>query len=194
MKTAVLRTIPHFLFSSKDVREALEVTAASAKLACHRYAGSGVLVRLKRDLYVLPEKWQNADAVQMYRAANRLQVPSYLSLMTALSFYEISTQIQTGFFESIAITRTKTAEAGGVRFQYTKIQKRLYFGFVKRDGYFMATPEKAFLDALYLISFCRYRLDASSLDMTRFNPSEVRRLSKYFPLRTRELLKKTWKR
>ncbi len=40
----------------------------------------------------------------------------------------------------------------GSIFNYSRIRPNLYFGFVKKDGFFIAGPEKAFLDALYLMT------------------------------------------
>lgn len=188
MNITRLKTIKPFFFSSRDVAQVLGISAASGRLAAHRYYQKGLLVRLKRDVYVLPERWEYVTQAQIYAAANRLQVPSYVSLTTALSFYEITTQIQQDFFESIAVTRTKKLEVGGIQFRYTKVQRKLYFGFVKKDDFFIATPEKAFLDALYLVSLHRYRLDSSGLDLTKFNWKELRKLSRLFPIAARRLL------
>ena len=188
MNIARLKIIKSFLFASKDVAQVLGISAASGRLAAHRYTQKGLLVRLKRDVYVLPERWEHATQSQRYAAANRLQVPSYISLTTALSYYEITTQIQQDFFESIAVTRTKKLEVGGIQFRYVKVQKKLYFGFVKKDDFFIATPEKAFLDALYLVSLHRYRLDVTGLDLAKFNWKELRKLSRLFPAATRRLL------
>ena len=124
----------------------------------------------------------------MFFLANRLQVPSYISLGTALSFHGITTQIQQGFFESIAITRTKTIEVKSVQFEYTKIQKNLYFGFTKEKDFFIASPEKAFLDSLYLMSLGRYRLDIDSLDIAKLSKKGLKELVQVFPPATKKLL------
>jgi hypothetical protein len=40
----------------------------------------------------------------------------------------------------------------------------LYQGFKKEKGFFIATPEKMLLDAIYLMSYGRYALDMSAID------------------------------
>ena len=76
----------------------LGIKPTSAIVLCARYVRKGLFLRLKKDLYVLKEKWHESSSSDYYRISNILQVPSYISLMTALSFYEVNTQVQRGFF------------------------------------------------------------------------------------------------
>jgi hypothetical protein len=66
----------------------------------------------------------------------------------------------------------------------------LYFGFKKEKEYFIATPEKALVDAFYLMSYGRYALDISALDIEKLDRDEIIRLSIKFPAKTRRMLKK----
>lgn len=193
MKISLLDQIQTLSFSSGEAAQALGLTHASARLACHRYARKGGLIRLKRDVYVLRERWNHLTDTDRYELANRLQVPSYVSLTSALSFHGVTTQVQRDFVESAAVTRTLDLEVRGLHFRYVKIQDKLYWGFVKEGGLFMATPEKAFLDALYLMSLGRYRLDVSALDPSKMNRKLVKKYLTRFPRATRDLFEKTCK-
>ena len=124
------------------------------------------------------------------RLANLGQVPSYISLMTALDYYQITTQMQRDFLESISVKRSKEINMDGSVFRYVKIAGNLYHTFKKEKDLFIASPEKALLDAFYLMSYGRYSLDLSSLDNTRVDRREIRRLSRGFPSRTKNLLKR----
>jgi hypothetical protein len=66
----------------------------------------------------------------------------------------------------------------------------LYFGFRKEKGVFIASPEKALLDAFYLMSYGRYALDISALDAEKLDRQMIKQLSSEFPLKTRKMLKK----
>jgi hypothetical protein len=66
----------------------------------------------------------------------------------------------------------------------------LYFGFKKENDFFIATREKALLDAFYLMSYGRYAIDLSALDADKLDRKEIRRLSRKFPMRTQNALKK----
>ena len=194
MKITAFRRFKPLMFSVKDIAELLNIRESSARVTAHRYVHQGYLVRLKRDTYALTERWERAGEAEIYESANRLQVPSYVSFTTALSFYEITTQVQRGFFESAAMARTKEIEAGERHFRYLKLQNKLYFGFIKRESFFIATPEKAFLDSLYLMSLSRYRLDISALSLDKLDRNKCGSLSKQFPSPTQALLRKLWKR
>jgi predicted transcriptional regulator of viral defense system len=170
-------------FSQEDVAHALGIGLSSARVLCSRYVKKGLLTRLKRGLYARTETLAHMGQQDLFQIANFLQVPSYVSLMTALSYYGITTQVQRNFFESISIKRTKTFEAGGFTFRYTKISPRRYGGFEKKRGAFVALPEKAILDCFYLASLGRYALDISSLDLTRINEQRLLELTSLYPLR-----------
>ena len=78
----------------------------------------------------------------------------------------------------------------GSVFRYAKIADELYFGFKKERGFFIATPEKALVDAFYLMSYGRYSLDVPALESSKLDRGEIKRLSKAFPFRTRKMLKR----
>jgi hypothetical protein len=90
----------------------------------------------------------------------------------------------------MAVKRTKEILLNGTVFRYAKISGALYFGFKKEKGFFIATPEKALLDAFYLISLGRYALDLAALDARKLDRDEIERLSRRFPRKTRDLLNK----
>ena len=177
-------------FGYEDIARVRNISLASAKVTASRYVKQGLLLRLKKNLYVLRETWNAASREDKFRLANLGQSPSYLSLMTALDYYEITTQVQRDFFESTAVKRTKEILLNGSVFRYSKIDQKLYFGFKKEKGFFIAIPEKALLDAFYLMSFGRYSMDISALDAAKLDKDEIKRLSTAFPLTTQKILKK----
>jgi predicted transcriptional regulator of viral defense system len=141
-------------------------------------------------MYVLREVWNTVGRAEKFVLVNMGQMPSYISLMTALDYYEITTQVQRDFFESIAVKRTKEIQVDGSVFRYSKIARNLYFGFKKVKGFFIATPEKALVDAFYLMSYGRYALDISALNSDKLDRDEIFRLSMEFPSKTIDMLKK----
>jgi hypothetical protein len=173
-------------FTQYDVAHAIGTKLASAEVLCSRYVKKGLLMRLKRGFYARTETLSHLDQIDLFRIANILQVPSYISLRTALSYYGITPQMQKGFFESISVKRTKTFEFGGLSFHYIKLRPELYRDFVKRDGIFIALPEKAVLDTFYLASLGRYSLDGSSLDLTMVNNETLVEFSALYPPKVRK--------
>ena len=188
MKHLELSNIPKLYFGYLDIAKTLGISAASAKVSASRYVKLGVLVRIKRNMYVRREVWNTAGREEKFMIANLGQTPSYISLMTALDYYEITTQVQRDFFESIAVKRTKEIHVDDNLFRYSKVTSALYFGFKKEKDFFIATPEKALLDAFYLMSYGRYALDISAVDAEKLDGEEIGRMSKEFPLKTKDML------
>jgi predicted transcriptional regulator of viral defense system len=175
-------------FSLDDVAYTLGIQPASAAVLCSRYVKKGLLVRLKRGLYARAEQLANFGQQDLFRLANFLQVPSYVSLTTALSYHGVTTQVQRDFFESISLKRTKKFEIAQFTFHYSKISLDLYKGFERVEDVFIALPEKALLDSLYLASLGRYSLDTSALDLTKVNGEVLENLSSLFPSRVRTFM------
>lgn len=189
MKLKELNEIQKLYFGHEEIARALGITRSSARVAASRYIRQGLLVRVKKNVYILRETWKGMSREEVFQIANIGQVPSYISLMTALDYYGATTQVQRDFVESIAQKRSKEILVEGTVLNYTKIAESLYYGFQKERGFFIASPEKAFLDALYLMSLGRYSLDLSSIEPNRFEQERVLSLSQTFPMRTRKLLR-----
>jgi predicted transcriptional regulator of viral defense system len=190
MRLLELRTIRKLYFGYEELARVLGISLASARISASRYVRQGFLVRIKRNMYVLKEVWDAAGRSDKFLLVNVGQTPSYISLMTALDYHEITTQVQRDFFESVAVKRTKEIKVEGSVFRYSKIAGNLYFGFKKEKGFFIATPEKALIDAFYLMSYGRYALDISALNSDKIDRNEILRLSIEFPLRTKTMLRK----
>lgn len=180
-------------FSIDDIAKILNINISSARVLGHRYVKNSAILRVKRNFYILREKWENLNQVEFYKITNLLQVPSYISFATALNFHEVTTQVQRNFFESASIKRTRKFEIEGIIFNYYKLKPELYFDFEKRDGIFIASPEKAFLDCVYLYSYGKYKFDINSIHLEKINLSKLKKLLKNYPDKTRELIKKLCK-
>ncbi len=190
MKFQELKKIKRLYFGYEDISGALGITRASARVTANRYAEQGILVRVKRNIYVLREKWSVLDKEEKFMLANLIQVPSYISLMTAMEYYGITTQVQRDFIESVAVKRSKETAVDGTVFNFSKMDKKLYFAFKRVKGFFIAEPEKAFLDSLYLMSLKRYGFDMTSIERDKMDAGKLRRTVKKYPQRTQRMLKK----
>lgn len=177
-------------FTVQDVARLFGVTLGSARVQCSRYAKQGIFLRLKNNFYVLGETWQSGNHDYFLRISNYLQVPSYVSMMSALFYHGITTQVPRAFYESVCARRSIRYEVKGVSLNYYKFKKEQYFGFTKKDNLFIALPEKAFVDAVYLESFGKYKLDYEAIDFSKFDKSALKDISRAFPDKTRKRVKK----
>ena len=174
------------IFTVNDIASALGIKPASARVNASRQVQSGNYLRLKNNLYILTNDWIKADIQFQYRIANQIQVPSYISLLSALSWYDLTTQIQQGFIESIAQKRSYRKTVQGTEFHYFLLSSRLYFGFTREKGVFIAEAEKALADGVYLMSLGRYSLDFSALAWERINQERLNEILANYPEYTRK--------
>ena len=142
------RLHPFQLFSLTDVRKAFPAFD-SRRLV--EWQQKGYLRKVINRWYIFTDV--TIDEPFLYRTANRIYQPSYVSLETAFSFYGL---IPEGVYTttSVATVKTQSFDTFMGTFTYRKLKPTLFFGYrVIRDTIFpikMADPEKAVLDYLYL--------------------------------------------
>lgn len=118
-----------------------------------RWKKRGLIIRLRKGLYALSREERGTALSREVLAANLYQ-PSYISLETALSRYKLIPE-RIVPVTSVTPRKTKTFQNEEGLFSYRQLKKTAYFGFRSaRDEagfpYFIAEPEKALLDYLYL--------------------------------------------
>lgn len=161
------------ILSIDNIAEILSISKESASVTANRYVKQKLLLRIKKNLYITPVKFDNLIENEFFQLANYLQVPSYISLTSALSYYNISTQQLRGVIESVALKRTKSIKVKDIEFNYKLVKKNFYTGFIQEDNFFIALPEKALADAVYLSSMARYNADFDAMDFNKINKSKV---------------------
>lgn len=130
-------------------------TYASPKDKIDSMAEQGLVIRLKKGLYVVSLNSTNASYDKDV-IANNLYGPSYVSLETALSAHGM---IPEGVFSTRSVTpkRTKRYLNGVGCFEYLKVPEDYYpLGIsitttALGNSCLMATPEKALCDLLYFL-------------------------------------------
>ncbi len=177
-------------FTLGDVAQNFSLQLTSARVLCSRYVRQGLLVRFKNNIYTTAWRWEGLTRQDLFKIANVLQVPSYISLMTALAYYDVTTQAQNNYQESVCLKRSVAYNVREAVFSYVKLQNRFYGDFIKKDGVFIATKEKAFLDAAYLFSFGKYKFDVDSLDMKKLELKKLNSLLRVYPEKTKETVKR----
>ncbi len=149
-----------------------------------RWCRKGLLMKLRNQYYAFPEFRQEPDSARY--VANRIYMPSYISLHSALCFYGM---IPEEVVQLTSVTTLKTAKFENAfgTFHYQNVKNSLYFGFevlTMRDGhtFLLATPEKALLDLLYLYPFYKTVQDMEELRLDEYFMQEeldTERLSEY---------------
>lgn len=113
----------------------------------------GLVIKLKRGLYVLNERDRKFEPSRIF-LANALYSPSYVSTIYALGYYDL---IPEKVVDVTSVTTKKTARFANPfgTFIYQHLKTSLFFGFKEiedENGFpvIIAEPEKAILDFIYL--------------------------------------------
>ena len=123
------------------------------QLQLSRWVKAGKLHQLKRGLYILAEPYQKVSP-HPFLIANRIKNASYVSLQSALAWYDLIPEY-VPVVTSVTTTRTDTFHCSEGSFLYRRIKKSLFTGYrsietVDGQFIFLAQPEKALLDLIYL--------------------------------------------
>ncbi|AFH49726.1 Hypothetical protein IALB_2021 [Ignavibacterium album JCM 16511] len=169
MKQYLLNNSKKKFFTINDIANLLSISKESAKVTANRYCKSGLLIRIKRNLYISASKFKELKESELFQIANFIEVPSYISLSTSLSYFNISTQQLQNVIESISLKRTKTQAVNNIEFRFYKVKQSFYSGFINSDNFFIAQPEKAFADSVYLTSLGKYSTDFESINFKKLN-------------------------
>jgi predicted transcriptional regulator of viral defense system len=120
--------------------------------ALTRWQKKGYLQKIRRGYYRLTSQEVRGDA-DLFFIANRIYSPSYVSLHSALRWYDF---IPEGVFTTTSVSTLKTQEFNSPfgQFSYRHLKPSLFWGYrLEKYGAYrikIADPAKALLDFLYL--------------------------------------------
>ncbi len=161
------------IFSTADFEKIASLSTKSAWVALGRYVKMGLIKSPKRGLYYFTD-----NPPDPYLLANKIYIPSYISFETALSYYSIIPEV----VYSITSATTKTTrkfDSGDIAFAYYKIKMPAFTGYLKKEDYLIADPEKALVDYLYFVALGKKTLN-DRLDTKGLNKPKILRYVKLF--------------
>ena len=164
------------VFSGREFQGITGASLVAAKFMLMRHTNSGLLLRLKRDLYQCTNRTSSPWLI-----ANQLYKPSYLSLESALSYYGLIPE-SVYSVTSVTTKTTREFEAGGHLYSYRTIKASAFGGYrsvkIADEQIMIAEREKALADYLYFVflkkSFLNERLS--------FSGAKKRKLQNYLML------------
>lgn len=144
-----IERMPNPVFLINDAARIIGKSAEYARVYMHRLKQRRLVYEIEKGKYSL-----SYDPAEV---ASNLILPSYISFISAYSIYGMTTQIPTVFYV-VAAKSKKPLEFGNGRIEFIKFKKENIFGYSRknfRDSYiFLAEPEKAIADSLYLPDHC----------------------------------------
>jgi len=138
---------------SSSLLDVIGVSQRQARLQLVRWVNAGKLIRLRRSLYALNRPFRRIEP-HPFLLANRIRKASYVSLQSALSYYSmIPEYVPT--VTSVTTGRPEEVRTGLGIYAFRHMRKPLFGGFLSvtvapGQSSFLATPEKALLDLIYL--------------------------------------------
>lgn len=95
-----------------------------------------------------------------YEIASSIVYPSYVSLISSLRFHNLTEQIPNIIYVVTTKRHGPIEDADGYRIEFKNVKREMMFGYRKIDGAFVADPEKAVIDMVYLGLFEEYASEA----------------------------------
>jgi predicted transcriptional regulator of viral defense system len=160
----------YVLFSLKDIKK---IDPSFHRRRFSEWKEKGYIKNIIKTFYIFADK--TPDENRLFFIANRIYNPSYISLETALSYYDFIPEAVFAI-TSVSTIKTKTFSTVYGEMIYKHIHPRYFFGFdlveFESFRFKIASPEKAVLDFLYLNSQLKSRGDMEEL---RFNREEAQK-------------------
>jgi len=147
MKADELKPFYNSTFRIEALEQYFHQDPATLRMQLFRLCRKKKLIRLKKNCYTFPD----AHPTGLIMAQEMVQ-PSYHSLESVLSLQGIIPEGVAGY---TLVTSKKTQQYSNIfgNYSYRHLPPELFFGVEQReDGAYVATPEKALLDYLYLNS------------------------------------------
>jgi predicted transcriptional regulator of viral defense system len=123
--------------------------------------------------------------VSDFEIANFLFSPSYISLESALSFYGILSQFPYTI-TSVTSKKSKRVVYEDKEYEFVHIESKYFYGFLKKDRFLIASPEKALIDMLYFMAKKLRSIPMEELDLSKINKKYLLNMAKkydYIPLK-----------
>ncbi len=151
-----------------------------------RWVRAGRLYQLRRGLYALAPPYQKVKP-HPFLVANRMVRGSYVSLQSALAYYGLIPEV-VPTVTSVTTARPGRWETPLGTFEFRHLKPDLFFGYRRLDlgkgqAAFVATPEKALLDLIYLTpggDAPEYLRELRLQNLDRLDPDVLQRMAARF--------------
>jgi len=166
-----------------DLEKITGLNRDSLYVFINRWIKAGILKRPLRGIYVPFDK-----EISVLKIASEVYIPNYLSFESALSRYGILSLVP--YTLTFATTRkTKTYIIADTEVVYRKIKKNLFFGYEEKDGIYIAFPEKAFLDHIYLFTKGLVSINLNEINLNKLSKKILNEFTNNFPVNVQKFIK-----
>lgn len=171
------------LFSTQEFARIFGLSPYQTEYELNQLIEEGLLTRLKKGKYIL-----KTDPPSEEEIANALYKPSYISFEYALAYYNMIPEM-TYQITSATTKPTRLFTTNNSIFSYYTIKVEAYTGYVLAQRgerrFYIAEPEKALVDYLYIISLGQRAVSGGRslndrLEIGNLNKDKVRFYAKLY--------------
>ena len=179
-----LQKINKPFYTISDLEKITLLPRNSLYVSLKRGVAEGIIERVAQGIYI-----PMGSMISVENTAAQLYLPNYLSFESALSKYGILNLIPyTITFATTRKTRRYTIQKREVEFR--QIAPELFFGFEMKNGMYIASAEKAFLDEIYFVTRGKATLDFDEVDFRKLPTKTLKEYAKRLPVYVQKRLKK----
>jgi len=181
---AKLLSVESPFLTLSSLQAMFNLTRESARTSASRLVKKGIFIRICRDLYVVAGR-----KYSIFSLTNALFQPSIISLETALNYWGLIVQVPQIIF-SVALGSNQF-NIDNTEFVYRRIAPSLFhFGQKKMEDFYIAEPEKAFLDTLYMKSKGLVELLPEDVDMDKLDDDIINFYTRLYPAVVKKLVRR----
>ncbi len=180
----ILLSLDKPYFSPADLEKVLGQKRPALYVTLYRLVQYGVLVRLRQGVYQVALR-----APDLARIANQLVYPSYLSFESVLSRYGVLSQVPY-VLTFATLHRSRRLNLADTVVEFHQLKAELFFGYALEGGLYVAEPEKALLDQIYLITRGLTDLPLDEVDLSPLNGERLQGYALRFPAAVRSMVQR----
>ena len=170
-------------FSFYELKKFYHSDQKSLKTLLSNWVKKDLIQNLGRGFYAF-----KIAKLDYLRLANEIGNNSYISFEYALYYHNLIDQVPS-VITSATKKRSCQIKAANWIFEYVRLKDDLFFGYELKNGVYIAAPEKALADLIYLISRGKRIVELDSLEIKKINQKKLSEILKKFPKYTKKKAK-----
>lgn len=170
-----LETTNKTFFTMRDIKKFYAGEKESLKVLLSNWVKKGLIYNLGHGYYAF-----DIASVDYLSLATVIDPNSYVSFEYALFYHGLIDQVPS-VITLASKKRSRKINMGSWVFEYSHLKNELFFSYELKNKVYIASPEKALADLIYLISRGKRMAELDTLDMGKLNKTKLKFILKKFP-------------
>src|SRR3989339_526896 len=158
-----------------DIKKFYTHQKESLRVLLSQWKKQGLIFQLSRGMYTF-----NLASVDYLQLATTLYPNSYISFEYALQLHGVIHEVPAVITVATS-SRSRRLRAEPYMLEYTHLKKELIFGYELRNKAYIATPEKALADILYVMARGQRITELDSIDWRNIDKKKLKKIIQQYP-------------